>query len=248
MGLIRWARLVAFLAVALCCSLLPGCSKRTRPELVLAPRPSLSPAPKSSAEPAPKESDSASKKDPTQEAWFFLHPAEDATALCGSFATSLPEETTIHAELCVAPLGGQVVLTDTLTVKDGVLCYDFSSRLPRSAIDRQYAMLTLCLRFADPQPEKLTDAFGATGEKLAEGFVIGKVLSSRVEMQFALPFPDAESVADLEAPSFSNPSDLVFTTSHRYHTNDCRYAASAQPAARAYAQSLGLDPCAVCHP
>lgn len=238
-----------FLSAVLCCAFLPGCGGKTRPELVLAARPeeALSPP---SAEPSKADGnpDGAPEKPPAKEAWFFLSPAEGNTACCGGFETNLPDGTAIFAQLCIAPLGGPVTLADTLRVDGGFLSYDFSARMPRSAIDRQYAVLTLTLRFADPQPKELTDAFGETGENLVEGFVTGKVLSSRVEMKFALPFPDADTAAGLEPPLFSNPSDLVFTTSSRYHRQSCRYSASAQPGAKAYAEHLGLNPCALCGP
>lgn len=244
--------LFAFLALVLLISACMGCQNRTRPELVLAARPSQSPspAPVSTASPAPNPSTPA-KKDKKQkagDAWFVVAPVEGNTAFSGSFATSLPEGTKVRAKLRIAPLGGAVTLTDTLTVHDYFLHYDFSDRLPRSAIDRQYATLTLCLYFSDPQPKKLLSAFGETGEKLAEGFVTGKVMAARVEMVFALPFPDGETVADLETPVYENPSDLVFATSQRYHDLFCRYAASAEPCARAFAELEGLKPCAICCP
>jgi hypothetical protein len=250
MGSRRTAAFFAFLGFSLCCSLLGGCVKMTRPELVLARRAeetAPSPSPEPSASPSPKSSGSADDES-SPDGWFFLCPAEGNTALCGSFTTNLPDGATVQASLRIAPLGGPVELTDTLTVNGSLLCYDFSDRLPRSAIDRQYATLTLCLRFSDPQPKKLTDAYGNTGEKLVSGFVTGKAVSARVEMRFPLPFPDAEAVSGMEMPACSNPTDLVFATSRRYHTSACRYAATAEPSARAYAEHLGLGPCAICRP
>ncbi len=251
----RRAAFLAFLSMLLCCALLPGCGGKTRPELVLAARPEAGlPSPSatpSKAEDGPKSAaqpDGASATPAPKEAWFFLSPAEGNTTYRGGFETNLPEGAAVFAQLCIAPLGGPVTLTDTLSVDGGYLSYDFSAFMPRSAIDRQYAVLTLSLRFADPQPQELTDAFGETGETLVEGFVTQKAISSRVEMTFALPFPDADAVAGLEPPCFSNPSDLVFATSTRYHRQSCRYSASAKPVARAYAQHLGLSPCALCGP
>lgn len=251
----RRAAFLTFLSMLLCCALLPGCGGKTRPELVLAARPEAG-LPSPSAEPSTTEDSPESIVQPNgalktpapKEAWFFLSPAEGNTSFRGGFETNLPEGAAVFAQLCIAPLGGPVTLTDTLTVDGGFLAYDFSAYMPHSAIDRQYAVLTLALRFADPQPQELTDAFGEAGKALVEGFVTQKGISSRVETAFALPFPDADGVAGLEPPCFSNPSDLVFATSARYHRQSCRYSASAKPVARAYAQHLGLSPCALCGP
>jgi len=246
----RMAALWAFLGLVFCCALLTGCHKAPRPQLVLAQRPetpSASPAPSAAPDPAASAEKQVSNKDDRQ-AWFVLAPVEGNTAFSGSFATSLPEGTAVQATLRIAPLGGPVTLTEELTVRGSFLDYDFSGRLPRSAIDRQFATLTLCLNFGDPQPQALFDAFGETGERLVPGFVTGKVMAARVEMRFALPFPDWEKVADLDMPCYKNQSDLVFATSSRFHALDCRYAASAEPCARAYAEFCGLSPCALCCP
>ncbi len=243
------------LIIVLCGAFFAGCTGAPKPDLVLSGSAELL-APVAS--PTITEGggqkatypidDAPSNVENVMEGWFFLSPDAQNTAQSGEFSTNLPDGCALYAELRIAPLGGEVALTKVFTVEDGLLAYDFSDRVPTSAIEAQYATLTLSLRFSDPQPKKLTSEFGEFGEGLVDGFVAGKMLAARVKAKFALPFPNANSVGDLVSPSFSNPTDPVYATTRRYHRESCRYSEGATPTARAYAIFLDLEPCAICEP
>jgi hypothetical protein len=61
-------------------------------------------------------------------------------------------------------------------------------------------------------------------------------------LKYAVPLPDETAAAGIEKPALSNPSDIVYITSRRYHRESCRYAKNAQPCALAYAKYLKLSP------